>query len=113
VAISRSEDAAIFHPLGRDGGPVKIRDWVGGADGELVAVTTSEKQAQRLSAVVESSTVLQVQWARGGLSYILVTGRSYTEDIFPTAWRDVDDTIINPYVTYRVWSLPYVETTAP
>jgi hypothetical protein len=111
--FSRIEDAAIFHPLGRDGGPVKVRDWVGGSDGELVAVTTSEQQAQRLSALVASSTVLQVQWARGGMSYILITGRSYDEDIYPTAWTDVDDTIVNPYLTYRVWSLPYVETTAP
>lgn len=112
-AFTRSEDAAIFHPLGRDGGPVKVRDWVGGEDGELTAVTTSEKQARRLNDLVASSTVLQVQWARGGQSYILVTGRTYSEDLFNTPHVDVDDTVVNPYTAYRVWSIGYVETLAP
>jgi hypothetical protein len=111
--FSRAEDAAIFHPLGRDGGPVKVRDWVGGEDGELIAVTTSEKQAQRLDDLVKSSTVLQVQWARGGLSYVLVTARPYDQDTYSVPWIDVDDTLVNTYLDYRVWSISYVETTSP
>ena len=93
---------------------MKTRDWVGGEDGELVAVTTSEKQAQRLDELAASSNVLQIQWSRGGLSYVLITGRSYDEDIYGSVpWRDVDDTVVNSYLAYRLWSLQYVETTAP
>jgi hypothetical protein len=112
-AFSRRENAAIFDPLGRDGGSIKIRDWVGGEDGELVAVTTSEKQAQRLDELVKSANVLQIQWARGGLSYVLVTARPYDEDVYSVPWIDVDDTVVNPYLLYRVWSISYIETTRP
>jgi hypothetical protein len=112
--ITQEEDAAVFHPLGRDGGPVKIRDWVGGEDGTLIAITTSEKQARRLREIIASSTVHQVQWQRGGLSYIMITGRSYSEDIFPNAQiRDVDDTAVNGYIAHRKWTLAYIETTVP
>ena len=48
--FSRRETAAIFDPLGRDGGSVKIRDFVGvgGEDGELSRGHHLGEQAQRL-----------------------------------------------------------------
>lgn len=106
------EDAQIFHPLGADGGPVRVRDWVGGEDGQLIVVTSTEAQYARLAQLVNTSDVLLIQWAQGGLTYCLVTDRSTDETLSTDVdFCDVDGS--QSWIKYGVTSLTYLETVAP
>jgi hypothetical protein len=107
------EDAQIFHPLGSDAAPVKVRDWVGGENGDLSLFTISEAQAARLAALVQTASVIQIQWAQGGRTYALVTGRSYTEELHYSSICDIDGQTILPYMRFDQWTLTYIETVAP
>lgn len=110
--LARVDDAAIYHPLGADGSPVQVRDWVGGEDGQLIVVTSTEAQYARLQALLFSGDVLQVQWAQGGRTYMLVTERPTDETISQdTDWCDADGT--QSWIRYAVHTLAYVETQAP
>jgi hypothetical protein len=112
AAFTHVDDAVIFHPLGADGAPVRVRDWVGGEDGQLIIVTSTEAQLARLKSLITSGDVLQVQWAQGGRSYILLTDRTMDETIsVDTDWCDADGT--QSWIRYAVHTLAYVETVAP
>jgi PKD repeat protein len=106
------EDAQIFHPPGSDGAPVRIRDWVGGEDGQLILITSTEAQYARLIQLITASDVLILQWAQGGRTYCLITDRSMDETISMDAdWCDVDG--ISTWAKYAIHSLTYVQTVAP
>lgn len=110
--FSQIEDAAIFHPLGADGAPVKIRDWVGGEDGQLIIVTSTNAQFNRLRNLVSTNDVLAVQWAQGGLSYILITDRSMDETLSADVkWCDADGQ--HDWIKYVVHTLTYIDTVRP
>jgi hypothetical protein len=110
ASFARVEDAQVYHPLGRDGGPVKIRDWVGGEDGQLIVITSNEAQLARLDALVASGDILILQWAQGGRSYVMLTDRQYTEDMTDFTFCDADGT--QPYMRFDTHTLSYIECQA-
>jgi len=73
-----AEDAQVFHPLGRDGRPVKVRDWLSGHDGSWAVTVLSDAELAALEALLASPTELLVQHSEGGQTYLLVTGYSCT-----------------------------------
>lgn len=75
---SISEDGQTFHPLGRDGGPVKVRDWQSGHDGSYAMTALSDAELAALETLLGSATELLVQHSEGGQTYLLVTGYSST-----------------------------------
>jgi hypothetical protein len=110
--FAQVQDAGVFRPLGRDGAPVQVRDWVGGEDGQLIVVTSTEAQFARLRALIAAADVLQVQWAQGGRSYIQITDRTFDETISgDTDWCDADGT--QSWIRARTHTLVYIETAAP
>jgi hypothetical protein len=109
------EDANVFHGLGRDGDPVKVRDWIAAEDGELLALTNNEAQAERLRALMLHSGILLIQWAQGGQTYCTITNRAMTEELHYFGYCDVDGGIptADPYLRYDLWTLTYLETARP
>jgi len=73
-----AEDAQVFHPLGRDGRPVKVRDWLSGHDGSWAMTVFSDAELAALEALLASPTELLTQHSEGGRTYLLVTGYSST-----------------------------------
>ena len=69
ASFNQSDDATSFHPMGADGNPVQVRDWLGGEDGSLQVITTINDGLQRLRGFVKSGTVVVIQWASGGRTY--------------------------------------------
>jgi hypothetical protein len=86
--LVQDEDAATFHPLGRDGDPVVWRDWLGGADGRISLLANGELQRYRLDQLHTSARPLLVHWAEGGNTYIRITGRAFAPQLLPSGlWR--------------------------
>jgi len=107
-------DATAFHPLGADGAPVQVRDWVGAEDGDLIAVTSTEAQKARLLELLYSNDVLLIQWAQGGRTYCQVTGRSVDETISSdTDFCDAEGGQLQDHIRYSVHTLSYIETAMP
>ena len=112
ASYSISDDAAVYHPLGADGAPIRVRDWVGGEDGQLVLAVMTEAQFARLQALLRTNDVLQVQWKEGGRTYLLVTDRSYDE--YRRADLPLPDVDGNPSTLHHTLvTLSYIETAAP
>lgn len=112
ATFTHVEDAQVFHPLGADAGPVKVRDWAGGEDGQLILLTATEAQYQRLQQLITTSDVLIIHWAQGGRTYALITDRSTDEIMSVDAdWCDVDGT--SSWAKYAVHTLGFIETVAP
>jgi hypothetical protein len=108
-----SEDAAVLHPAGADAAPLKIRDWVSGEDGALIVITSTEAQRRRLQALITAPETLQLQWAQGGRSYVLITGRDIAQHISSDIeFCDADGQVQN-WIRYEVHTLAYIETIAP
>lgn len=80
-SYTHDEDAQEFHPLGRDGDPVIVRDWVGGEDGTLQVQTAGELERYRLEQLAPAGTPLLVQWSTGGQTYIRVRGWDVDEQV--------------------------------
>lgn len=86
--LTQDEDAAEFHPLGRDGDPVLWRDWLGGADGHISLLANGELQRYRLDQLHPSARPLLVHWAEGGNTYIRITGRAFAPQLLASGlWR--------------------------
>lgn len=113
LTFHHDEDAQIFHPLGRNANPVKIRDYIGGEDGEFTFITINESQATRLDNLIASSGPLIVNWAQGGRSYVIITGRALAEEMRYFNWCDLDGNTVDPYLRYDVHTLTYLETGMP
>jgi hypothetical protein len=122
VAINRRKEASFqfpddqttFHPLGADAAPILVRDWYSGEDAQsIVVVVSNPAQSQRLRSVIRAADVLEIQWAQGGRTYMLITDRQVAE----TLTSDVDlcdaDGVILPYMKYEAITLGYIETVAP
>jgi hypothetical protein len=112
AAFAILEDAQMFHPLGRDANPVKVRDWVGGEDGQLIVILSTEAQAARLAAITRSGDVMQIQWAQGGRTYALITDRG-SDEILSSDIDFCDADGNQTWMRYQVRTLSYVETGAP
>jgi hypothetical protein len=111
---SIAEDANVYHPLGADGATPKVRDWVGGEDGQLLLFSKSEAQRARINDLLYAPETLQVQWAQGGRTYINITSRSIAELISADLdVCDVDGGPISDHIRYDAYTLDYVETVAP
>jgi hypothetical protein len=112
VQYAITDDAQIFHPLGADAAPIQVRDWLGGQDGQLIALVGSEPQASRMHDILRSNDVLLIQWAQGGRTYVLLTDRSIDNTISSDVdYCDVDG--LHTWLRYEVLTLSYVETAAP
>lgn len=106
------EDAQVFHPLGADAAPIKVRDWIGGEDGQLICLTQTEAQFARLRKLINTNAVLCIQWAQGGHTYALVTDSSIDETVSADIdWCDADGN--QSWLKYDVTTLTYIETAAP
>jgi hypothetical protein len=112
VSYATVEDSVIYHPIGANGAPIKIRDWIGGEDGQLIVITTTEAQVARLRAVVYSSDVMEILWHQGGKSYVLITGWDIAEVMTEKDFCDADG-YTNTDLRYDAYSLTFVETAAP
>lgn len=75
---NRGDDSAVFHPLGRDGDPVKRRDWLSGRDTGLNITALSDAELYQLQNLLPSASQLLVQWSEGGQTYYLITGYTST-----------------------------------
>lgn len=112
ASFTRDDDSQIFHPLGADAAPIRIRDWVGGEDGQLVVITSTDAQFARLQGLLLTNDVLQVQWAQGGRTYLQVISRQSEETLSTDSdFCDVDGT--QGWTKFVVHTLGYVETVAP
>lgn len=109
------EDSNVYHPLGRDGDAVRVRDWIGGEDGELLALTNNEAQAERLRSLMLSPNTLLIVWAQGGQTYVNILARLMAEELHYFGWCDVDGGVaqISPYLRYDLWTLSYTEASRP
>ena len=88
-----TDDAQVFHPLGMNANPVRIRDWVSGEDGQFDVITVNESQAARLRNIIRSNDVFQIQWAQGGRTYCVLTGVAINETLDPDVdFYDADGT---------------------
>lgn len=78
---TQSEDGAEFHPLGRDGDPVVLSDWMSGYNGEMVLGFEDNLELYRLKQLTPARRALFVQWHDGGIRYIRIVDRkvSYTK----------------------------------
>lgn len=99
TTIEPTEDAQVFHPLGRDADPVIIRDWRSGSDGQLSVFSDGDLARYRLDQLTPAATSLLVQWALGGQTYIRVTRRPQSSLFGPAGYWRTD--------------LTYVETRRP
>jgi hypothetical protein len=106
------DDASVFHPLGADGSPIRVRDWVGGEDGQLIVITSNEAQFARLQALTASNDVLEILWAQGGRTYCIITARDSAETI-STDLKFCDADGDQNWIRSSVHTLTYIETTAP
>lgn len=107
------DDATLLHPLGGNAAPVRIRDWVGGEDGEIIAITSTEVQNQRLRRIIRSNDVMQLQWPQGGHTYCVIVDRSVSD----YTSSDIDfcdvDGQVQLNIRYSVTILHYLETVMP
>jgi hypothetical protein len=111
--FSISEDSQVFHPIGADRAPIKVRDWISGEDGSLTIITSTESQMARLRALIYGSgDVLQVQWSQGGRTFIAVTGITSDETIEPNLKFCDADGQVN-YLRYNITTVSYIETASP
>lgn len=78
---SQGQDAQVFHPLGRDGDPVLVRDWIGGQDGSYELATLSLQEWYRLRQLIGSARPLLLQFAEGGQHYVLLDGDRSSERV--------------------------------
>jgi hypothetical protein len=111
MSYTLSEDAQIYHPLGADGAPVKVRDWVSGEDGTFEIIIATEAQYQRLRRILTANGVLEVQWAQGGRSYVIITATSMQETLSEdVTWCDANGDGLQDHIRYVVVSISYMET---
>lgn len=108
----RVADQQLFHPLGRSGDPVQVSDWSGAEDGQLILITSTEAQAARLRALIETPGPLLVQWAQGGHTYCVLTQRDTLEHLLNYNWCDVDG-IPQTDLRVDVHTLAYIGTARP
>lgn len=114
MTYSITEDSAIFHPIGANAAPVKIRDWVSGEDGQIDVLLATEAQYARLRRLLASATVLVINWAQGGRSFILITGVSLNETMSTdTDWCDANGDGAQDHIRYVVATINYLETVSP
>jgi hypothetical protein len=69
------EDGTEFHPLGRDGDPVVLSDWISGYNGEMVCGFENNLELYRLKNLFPARRSLFIQWHDGGIRYIRVSDR--------------------------------------
>lgn len=83
-ATTQDADEEVFHPLGRDGDPMVVRDYLAGRDGTWILQVTSDDDLARVQAMIGSHRPLLVQWFTGGQKYVRLIDRGVTSDpIFP------------------------------
>jgi hypothetical protein len=112
MTLTRADDAAVFHPLGADAAPIRVRDWASGDDGTLTVITSTDAQHARLHDVVTCGDVMQIQWAQGGRTYCTITDLRVSETMSSDiGFCDVDGK--QDWLRYSVWQLTYVQTVAP
>jgi hypothetical protein len=100
ATFSITDDATVLHPLGADGEPVRIRDWVGGEDGQLVVYTRVSDGYSRLRQFIALGTTMVIQWSMGGRSYCVLTG------------FDADETVSKDK-SIKAVTMSYIETGTP
>jgi hypothetical protein len=107
-----TDDATEFHPLGADAGPIRVRDWLSGENGEIQVSTMSETQFARLLALLQSNDVMQILWKQGGRTYCIINARSYDEMV-TTSINFVDADGNRSSLHTALTTLGYIETVAP